>query len=115
MTNLDKLSECADMTEEKFQECFERVDMKAFMVNPTQALVDAGVTLKKDVTFKFVETDAEANALPANVFPLIRTNKNDGELGIECLDKVVGGADILNRMKTPEQIEAYNKRKNPNV
>ena len=47
-----KLSECTEMAEEKFNECLERVDMKAFMENPTQALTEAGGTLKKGVTLQ---------------------------------------------------------------
>jgi hypothetical protein len=79
------------MTEEKLQECLKRVDMNVFMENPTQAFIDAGVTLKKGVTLKFVETEAAANALPANVFPLMRHNKNNEALSMENLDKVAGG------------------------
>lgn len=91
MSNPRKLSECTDMTEQKFKECLERVDMKSFMENPTQALIDAGVTLKKGVTLKFVETEEAANALPANVFPLIQTPKNTEELTLNDLDKIAGG------------------------
>lgn len=91
MTNSRKLSECADMTEEKFQECLERVDMKAFMENPTQVLTDAGIILKKGVTLKFVESEEAANALPADVFPLSRTHKNNEELTLSDLAKVAGG------------------------
>lgn len=47
MTHPHKLSECADMAEEQFVECLGRVDMKTFRENPMQALIDAGVTLKK--------------------------------------------------------------------
>jgi hypothetical protein len=63
MINHYYLSECSDMIEERFQECFDRVDMNVFMENPAQALIDAGVILKKGITFKFVETEEEANAL----------------------------------------------------
>jgi hypothetical protein len=108
MTNPHKLSECADMTEEKFQECFERVDMKVFMENPTQALTDAGITLKKGVILKFVETEEAANALPAGVFPLVRTKKNNEELTLDDLDKAVGGwrvSDLTNYNKS--QLGSY--------
>jgi hypothetical protein len=87
MNDTRQLSDFTDMTEENFQECIQRLDTKAFMENPTQALTDAGVTLKKGITFKFVETDEEANALPKNVFPL----KAGNELSMESLDKVAGG------------------------
>ncbi len=90
MTNPHKLSECADMPEEQFQECLERVAMNAFMENPTQALIDAGVTLKNGVTLKFVETEAEANSLPEKVFPLMRPQRNNEELTMADLDKVAG-------------------------
>lgn len=86
-----QLKSCTDMTEETLQECLKRVDMSVFMENPSQALIDAGVTLKKGVTLKFVETEAEANALPANMFPLMRLNKNIEALSMEDLDKVAGG------------------------
>lgn len=36
----------------KLNECLERVDMKAFMENPTQALTEALITLKKGVTLQ---------------------------------------------------------------
>lgn len=93
MTNLHKLSECTDMTEEKFQECLNQVDMNAFLENPTQALIDAGVTLKKGITFKLVETEEAANALSANVFSIMRTQKINKELSLEDLDGVAGGCD----------------------
>jgi hypothetical protein len=95
VTNPHILFECADMTEENFQECLEIMDMKAFMDNPTQALIDAGVTLKKGITLQFVETEEAANALPANVFPLMRTQKESGELSEGDLDKVAGGHNII--------------------
>ena len=101
MTNPHKLSECADMTEEQFQKCLERIAMNVFMENPTQALIDAGVTLKKGVTLKFVETEAEANALPADVFPLMRPQKNNEGLNMAYLDKVSGGADPPNEGYNP--------------
>jgi hypothetical protein len=91
VTNPNKLSECTDMTEERFLECLDRVDMKVFIENPTQALIDAGAKLKEGVTFKLVETEEESNALPANVFPLMSTQKNNEELSMENLDKVAGG------------------------
>ncbi|WP_341909747.1 hypothetical protein [Polaromonas sp. YR568] len=86
-----QLKSCTDMTEETLQECLKRVDMNVFMENPSQALIDAGVNLKKGATLKFVETEAEAIALPANVFPLMRLNKNIEALSMEDLDKVAGG------------------------
>lgn len=91
MINHYYLSECSDMIEERFQECFDRVDMNVFMENPAQALIDAGVILKKGITFKFVETEEEANALAENVVPLMRTQKNNEILSMENLDKVAGG------------------------
>jgi hypothetical protein len=94
MTNPHKLSEFTDMPKEKFQECLERVDMKVFIENPTKALIDAGVTLKEGIALKYVETEEEANALPANVLPLMRTKKNNEELSMQDLDKVAGGEDV---------------------
>jgi hypothetical protein len=91
MTNLHNLSECTDMAEEKFKECLKKVDMKAFIENPTQAFIDAGITLKKEVILKFVETEEEINALPANVFPVMRSQKNNEALSMENLDKIAGG------------------------
>lgn len=91
MTKLHQLSDCTDMTEEEFQKCFERVDIKLFIENPTQALIDAGATLKKGITFKLVETEEAANALPDNVFPLIQLQKDSDALSMENLDKVAGG------------------------
>jgi hypothetical protein len=87
---IHKLSDCADMPHEKFQECLKQIDMKAFMENPAQALINAGVSVKKGVEFKFVETEEEANALPANVFPL-KIERNVDPLSMEHLDKVAGG------------------------
>ena len=98
MTITHELSECTDMTEEKFKECLGRIDMKAFMENPTQALIDAGITLKKGISFKFVETEEAANSLPENVFPLIRTKKNNEELVLDDLDKIAGGNYGFNRI-----------------
>jgi hypothetical protein len=100
MSNTHKLAECADMTEEKFLECIERVDLESFIKNPTQALVDAGITLKKGVSLKFVENEEEAKALPANVIPLKlrHVKKNDENLPTEDLDKVVGGATFSNEV-----------------
>jgi hypothetical protein len=98
MIDQRKLSECTDMTKEKFQECLERVDMNTFLKNPTQTLIDSGVTLKKGVTFQFVETEEAANSLPALVFPLILAQKNKEELSMDNLDKVAGG-EALSNMK----------------
>lgn len=91
MTNPHKLYECTDMTEEKFNECLQRVDMRVFIENPTQALIESGITLKKGINFKFVHTEEEVNSLPANVFPLMLTPKNNEELSLENLEKVAGG------------------------
>lgn len=90
MINLEKLSEYTDMTKEQLQESIERLDMKTFLENPTQAMIDAGVTLKEGFIFKLVETEEEANALPANEIPLMRS-KNNEALSMENLDKVAGG------------------------
>ena len=79
------------MTQEQLLECLERVDMKVFMQNPTQALIDAGATLKEGSTFQFVDTEEEANALPENVFPLLRTSRSAEELSDDDLDQVAGG------------------------
>lgn len=87
---IHKLSDCADMPNEQFNECLKQVDMKVFMKNPAQALINAGVTVKNGVEFKFVETEEEADALPANVFP-ITIAKSEGSLSMEHLDKVAGG------------------------
>lgn len=112
MTHPRKLSECTDMTEEKFQECLERVDMKLFIENPAQALTDAGVTLKKGITFKFVETLEAANALPDNVFLLRQPPKNSEALSMTALDKVAGGREDpigrpdLSKM-TKAQVDQY--------
>jgi hypothetical protein len=96
MINLSRLPDFTDMTQEKVQECLEQVDLKSFRKNPTQALIHAGITLKKGVTFKFVETEEEANALPANVIPLMHT-QNDDNLTIEDLDNVAGGVSCNNK------------------
>lgn len=96
MNKLVKLSECSDMTENEFNQCLVRVNEKAFMENPTQALIDAGVRLKEGVTLKFVENEEEAKLLPSNVFPLIHPQKNNEELSIEALDKVAGGKNCTN-------------------
>jgi hypothetical protein len=97
MTNPYKLSDCSEMTEEKFQECLTRVDMEAFIENPKQALIDAGVILKKGITLKFITTEEEANTLPANVFPLMRSQKINEPLSMENLDKVAGGRWVTDK------------------
>jgi hypothetical protein len=81
------------MPNEQFQECLKQLDMKVFVENPAQALINAGVSVKKGVEFKFVETEEEANALPANVFPL-KIERNDGQLSTEHLDQVAGGMSV---------------------
>lgn len=92
MSNLHKLSDYIDMSQEQFQLCLERMDIKTFMDNPTQAMLDAGVTLKKGITFKLVKSEEEAKAVPSNVIPLIWTPKNNNDaLSMENLDKVAGG------------------------
>lgn len=90
---IHKLSDFVDMPNEQFQECLKQLDMKVFMENPAQALINAGVSVKKGVEFKFVETEEEANALPANVFPL-KIERNDGQLSMEHLDQVAGGMSV---------------------
>lgn len=105
MTITHKLSELTTMTEQQFKECLERVDVKSFIENPTQALRDVGVHLKEGVTFKFVDSEEEANSLPSNVIPLIHPQENKDALSLDNLDKVAGGltmADFLNPNKAIE-------------
>ncbi len=79
------------ITQEQLQECLERVDMKMFIEDPTQALINAGATLKEGTCFQFVDTAEEANRLPENVFPLLRTQRLADGLSDDDLDQVSGG------------------------
>jgi hypothetical protein len=79
MSNLHKVSKYTDLTQEQFKECLERMDMKTFIDNPKQAMLDAGI----------VATEEEVKVLSSNVFALIR---NDS-LSMDTLDKVAGGTD----------------------
>jgi hypothetical protein len=100
-----RLSDCTDMSEEQFQQCFKRIDMKMFIENPTQALIDVGITLKNGASFKIVESDEEASTLPDNVFPLMRTQKNNELLSMEELDKVAGGGLNISTADMNKMIE----------
>lgn len=89
------LSDYTDMSKEELDACCKKINMEKFMQDPTKAFSEAGITFKKGITFKFVENEAEKNALPSNVIPLKRPNMSNKQLSGEELDRVAGGGFMM--------------------
>lgn len=89
------LLDYTNMSKEELEACLKRVDINKFLLDPNMALKEAGATFKKGVSFKFVDSEVERNALPSNVIPLKRPILNKAPLSEQDLEKVAGGAILF--------------------
>jgi bacteriocin-like protein len=92
MNKPHKLSDFTDMSKEEFTSCLAKMNRDEFIKDPTKALIEAGVSIKQGITFKFVETETEKNKLPANIIPLPMHMKHSDQLSEKELDSITGGA-----------------------